>query len=148
MEESVASLLYGREGLDLTEHSEGLRLEAYQDSVGVWTIGYGHTKGVKKGDVITQEQAEAFLKEDIQQAVADIERLVKQPLTQHQFDALVDFDFNLGSGNLASSTLLKKLNAGDYAGAALEFQRWNRAGGKVLSGLTTRRTEEADLFTS
>lgn len=137
---------YSRKGLDLTERSEGLRLQAYQDSVGVWTIGYGHTKGVRKGDVITQAQAEAFLIADIQDAVHDIQRLVKCPITQGQFDALVDFDFNLGGANLASSTLLRKLNAGDYEGAGKEFQRWNRAGGKVLGGLTARREAEAILF--
>lgn len=137
---------YSRKGLDLTERSEGCRLVAYQDSAGVYTIGYGHTKGVRKGDVITQAQAEAFLIADIQDAVHDIERLVRCKLTQGQFDALVDFDFNLGSANLASSTLLKKLNGGDYEGAGREFQRWNRAGGKILAGLTTRREEEAKLF--
>lgn len=139
---------YSRKGLDLTERSEGLRLQAYQDSVGVWTIGYGHTKGVRKGDVITREAAEAFLIADIQDAVHDVGRLVKCPITQGQFDALVDFDFNLGGANLAKSTLLKLLNSGDYEGAGKEFQKWNRAGGKVLAGLTARRLEEAKMFHS
>lgn len=137
---------YSRKGLNLTETSEGLRLKAYQDSVGVWTIGYGHTKGVRQGDVITKEQAEAYLMQDIQSAVQDVERLVRCPITQGQFDALVDFTFNLGAANLAKSTLLAKLNVRDYEGAADEFHRWNRAGGKVLAGLTSRREAEEALF--
>jgi lysozyme len=130
----------------LTQRFEGLRLEAYQDSVGVWTIGYGHTKGVKRGDKITHEQAEEFLKQDMQEAIDGVNRLVRVPLTQQQFDALVDFTFNLGVGNLSKSTLLKLLNQGSYAEAGKEFLKWNRAGGKVLAGLTTRRGVEADMF--
>lgn len=130
----------------LTQEFEGLRLEAYQDSVGVWTIGYGHTKGVKKGDKISKEQALIYLKEDMREAEEAVTTLVKVALTQNQYDALVDFTFNLGYGNLSKSTLLKFLNTGDYAGAWKEFQKWNKAGGKVLAGLVKRRQAEADLF--
>lgn len=133
-------------GLELVKVYEGLRLKAYQDSVGVWTIGYGSTKGVKPGDVITDEQAEALLRRDLAEAEAAVTRLVKHDLTDNQFAALVSFVFNLGSGNFSMSTLLKKINSGDMAGAAKEFKRWNRAGKKVLAGLVRRRDAEAALF--
>ena len=137
---------YSEAGLDLTEESEGCRLVAYQDSVGVWTIGYGHTRGVVEGMTCTQAQAEAWLREDILSAIADVNRLVKVPLTQGEFDALVDFDFNLGGGALRGSTLLRLLNGGDHAGAAEQFERWDRAGGHVLAGLLRRRLAEEAEF--
>ncbi len=140
-------LTYGSQGLALTEQSEGLHLKAYQDSVGVWTIGYGHTgPDVHAGLTITQEQASDLLLQDVGTAVATVNRLVTVPLTQNQFDALVDFVFNLGSGNFAKSTLLRELNAGNTAAAAAQFLVWNRAGGVVLPGLTRRRQAEAELF--
>lgn len=134
------------QGLELIKGFEGLRLNAYQDSAGVWTIGYGHTGGVRPGDRITQAEAEAYLRQDTgwaQQAVRD---LVRVPLSQGQFDALTSFTFNLGRGALEGSTLLRKLNAGDYAGAQAEFGRWVHAGGEVLQGLVRRRAAEGDLF--
>ena len=137
---------YSESGLDLTEESEGCRLVAYQDSVGVWTIGYGHTRGVVAGMTCTQAQAEAWLREDIASAIADINRLARVPLTQGEFDALVDFDFNLGGGALRGSTLLKLLNAGDHAAASLEFTKWDKAGGKVIAGLLRRRVSEQAEF--
>lgn len=137
---------YSDNGLALTAEFEGLKLTAYQDSVGVWTIGYGHTKGVKPGDKITQYEALNFLRSDVKSAEDDVNRLVKVPLTQNQFDALVDFTFNLGGGALARSTLLTYVNARNFGGAALEFHKWNQAGGKVLEGLKRRRRAEADLF--
>jgi len=133
-------------GMNLIKAFEGLRLAAYQDSVGIWTDGYGHTHNVKKGDMITQEQADRFLKEDLAVAELSIVTNVKVPLSQNQFDALASFIFNLGSGNFTQSTLLKKLNAGDYAGAANEFGRWVQAGGKTLPGLVKRRAAERELF--
>jgi lysozyme len=139
---------YSSDGMHLTEGFEGCRYEAYRDVVGVLTIGYGHTLGVYEGQVITQDQAEAFLREDIQRSEDDINRLVKVPLTQGQFDALVDFDFNLGGDALTNSTLLRKLNKGDFEGAAKEFERWDMAGGKHLAGLFRRRKAEEDLFKS
>jgi lysozyme len=98
---------------------------------------------------MTQEQADALLMKDIARFQDGVNKLVTyKPLTQNQFDSLVDFAFNLGLGNLGSSTLLRKLNAGDVKGAADEFLRWNRAGGQVLAGLTRRRQAERDLFLS
>lgn len=133
-------------GIELIKSFEGLRLEAYLDSVAVPTIGYGHTRGVKLGQTITQEQADALLEEDIHEFELAIQRLVHVNLTQNQFDALVSFTFNLGIGSLKQSTLLKKLNAGDITGAANEFNRWVYAGGKKLTGLVKRRSAERLLF--
>lgn len=133
-------------GLNLIKRFEGLRLEAYRDSVGIPTIGYGHTHGVKMGDVITGAQADAFLREDLQVAELTINTNVKVKLTQGQLDALASFVFNLGSGNFVKSTLLKKLNTGDYAGAADEFGKWVNAGGKKLPGLVNRRAAEREVF--
>lgn len=142
------SFSYSSTGLHLTEQFEGCRLTAYQDSVGVWTIGYGHTgPEVCKGLSITMERAEELLIQDIAKAAAAVNRLVTYAhFTQDEFDALVDFTFNLGAGAFADSTLLKKLNAGDIEGAAAEFMRWDHAGGKVLAGLTKRRDGERALF--
>ena len=133
-------------GLDLIKKHEGLRLEAYQDSVGVWTIGYGHTAGVKEGDTCTEEEANAYLREDAKSAERCVNSCVAVPLTQNEFDALCSFAFNLGCTSLRNSTLLRKLNDSDFDGAAAEFQKWNHAGGKVLAGLTKRREDEAQLF--
>lgn len=137
---------YSEEGYALTKEFEGLRFKAYQDQGGVWTIGYGHTRGVKPGDICTLEQADAWLHEDIAGVVACVQRLVKVPLTQEQFDALVDFVFNLGCGSLAGSALLRCVNAGQFEQAALEFLRWNRVGSVEIEGLTRRRKAEAELF--
>ena len=133
-------------GLDLIKRFEGCRLSAYQDSVGVWTIGYGHTRGVKRGDKITRAQADEFLAQDAAGAASDVERRVKVPLNQNQFDALVSFTFNLGDGNLKSSTLLRRLNEGNYRAAADQFGRWVFAGGVLLDGLVKRREAERQLF--
>ncbi|MDN5681338.1 MAG: lysozyme [Ewingella sp.] len=133
-------------GLDLIKRFEGYRLSAYQDSVGVWTIGYGHTRGVKRGDKITRAQADEFLAQDAADAASDVERRVKVPLNQNQFDALVSFTFNLGDGNLKSSTLLRRLNEGNYRAAADQFGRWVFAGGVLLDGLVKRREAERQLF--
>lgn len=133
----------------LAKASEGLRLVAYPDpgSGGEpFTIGYGSTTGVRKGDTITLDQAEARLDRDLMNAAAIVNQKVTAPLKQNQFDALVDFVFNLGGGNFSGSTLLKKVNAGDYAGAANEFEKWVKASGKTLPGLVTRRAKERALF--
>ncbi|MBC8947185.1 lysozyme [Xenorhabdus indica] len=138
-------------GLECIKQYEGLKLKAYPDPAtgGIpWTIGYGHTKGVKKGDVITEQQAEAFLHNDLQPIYTTLKQWVKVPLNQGQFDALCLFIFNCGSGNFLGSTLLKKLNQGDYAGTAAEFPRWNKAAGKVMRGLDNRRTSERQMFLS
>lgn len=140
-------------GIALIKKFEGCRLTAYQDSVGVWTIGYGWTnavdgKPVRAGMTISQEVAERLLKTGLVGYESDVSKLVKVKLTQGQFDALVSFTYNLGARSLSTSTLLKKLNAGDYRGAADEFPRWNKAGGQVLAGLTRRREAERSLFLS
>lgn len=140
-------------GIALIKQFEGCKLTAYQDSAGVWTIGYGWTqpvdgKPIRAGMTIKQETAERLLKTGLVGYESDVFRLVKVGLTQGQFDALVSFTYNLGARSLSTSTLLRKLNAGDYAGAADEFLRWNKAGGKVLNGLTRRREAERALFQS
>lgn len=136
-------------GKKFIEKNEGLRLTAYQDGGGIWTIGYGHTgPGVVRGLVVTVAGAIKFLEQDLVAAVVNVNRLVKVGLSQSQFDALVDFTFNLGVKALANSTLLKKLNAGDYAGAAAEFIKWDHIGSKVVSGLLIRRQGEEALFES
>ncbi|CZY39227.1 lysozyme [Enterobacter hormaechei] len=140
-------------GIALIKQFEGCKLTAYQDSVGVWTIGYGWTqpvdgKPIRAGMTIKQETAERLLKNGLVSYESDVSRLVKVGVTQGQFDALVSFTYNLGARSLSTSTLLRKLNAGDYAGAADEFMRWNKAGGKVLNGLTRRREAERALFLS
>lgn len=131
---------------EIIKRYEGLRLEAYLCPAGVWTIGYGHTRGVKPGDKCTKEQANDYLLDDLRDAENAVNVMVKSSLNQNQFDALVSFVYNLGSGNFKDSTLLRKLNERDYLGAANEFKRWNKAGGKVLNGLIKRRESEANLF--
>lgn len=139
---------YSLGGISLTENFEGLRLVAYQDQVGRWSLGYGHTLGVKPGDCCTVEQAEAMLHADIAWAETFVNRIVKVTLMQGEFDALVDFTFNLGSGNFQSSTLLKLVNAGDMEDAAKQFEQWDHAGGKVVAGLLRRRQAEEKEFQS
>ena len=134
-------------GISLTKRFEGLKLSAYRDQAGVWTIGYGHTgPEVYAGLTITQSQADAFLARDVAGAVACVNRLVTSEINQNQFDALVDFVFNLGCASLAGSALLKLLNQGDFIGAAEQFQRWDHAGEVVVQGLLERRRAEAALF--
>ena len=132
----------------LIAHFEGVRLTAYQDSVGVWTVGYGHTAGAFKGTEVTGEQAKRLLIQDAQETLAAVRRLVRPPLllTPGQEAALTSFAFNLGAKSLASSTLLQCLNKGDVAAAADQFLRWDHAGGKQLAGLTRRRQAERALF--
>lgn len=141
-------LTYSEAGYSLTEQFEGLSLKAYQDVAGVWTNGYGNTHNVVPGSTITLAQANSDLMSNLLGAEYVVNTVVTVSLTQGQFDALVDFVFNLGSGNFQSSTLLRKINAGDYSGAALEFPKWNHAGGVVVSGLTRRRLAEQALFNS
>lgn len=136
-------------GIDLIKSFEGLRLTAYPDpgtGGDPWTIGYGHTKGVKPGMKITENRAEELLRDDLAEFEAALNGLVKVRLCQHQFDALVSLVFNIGPGAFSDSTLLRLLNAGLYDDAALQFVRWNKGGGKVLSGLTRRRMAERKLF--
>ncbi|MEL6237024.1 MAG: lysozyme [Pseudomonadota bacterium] len=138
----------GLNGLALIKESEGLRLSTYLDAVGKSTIGYGHL--IRPGEMfngpISLQQAESLLRNDLHDTEQGIASAVRVPLTQNQFDALASFVFNLGAGRLRSSTLLRKLNAGDYAGAANQFLLWDKAGGKPLKGLTKRRQAERKLF--
>jgi lysozyme len=134
------------EGLALIKKFEGCELEAYQDAVGVWTIGYGHIKGVKEGMTITKEQAEEMLLEELVEYENYVLEAVNHQLDQCMFDALVSWTYNLGPSNLNSSTMLKVLNAGDYDAVPEQIKRWNKAGGKVLQGLVRRREAEALLF--
>lgn len=144
------------EGIALIKGFEGCRLTAYPDpgtGGAPWTIGYGWThpidgKPVKPGMTIDQETADRLLKTGLVSYENDVLKLVRVKLTKGQFDALVSFAYNVGSRALSTSTLLKKINAGDIKGAADEFLRWNKAGGKVLNGLTRRREAERALFLS
>lgn len=143
----LRNMVTGQAGTDLIKKFEGCRLKAYKCPAGIWTIGYGHTgPDVKEGLTITNYQAGALLVGDLHKFENAIKLCVRVPLIQNQFDALVAFTFNVGAGALQKSTLLKKLNAGDYTGAANEFLKWDKAGGVTLSGLTTRRKEERELF--
>jgi lysozyme len=135
-----------KNGLDLIKHFEGCELEAYKCPAGVWTIGYGHIKTAVEGMTITQHQADEMLIEEMNEYEGYINNSVRVDLTQNQFDAMVSWVYNLGNGNLNASTLLKVLNSGDYAGVPEQLLRWNKAGGRVLEGLTRRRQAEADLF--
>lgn len=130
----------------LIKEFEGCRLKAYKCPADVWTIGYGHTDGVKEGDEITQQEADRLLANDVDIFSAGVKRLVRSDINRNQLGALVSFAFNVGLGNLRHSTLLKLLNADDFVGAANQFPRWNKAGGKVLAGLTRRREAEKKLF--
>lgn len=135
-------------GISLIKQFEGFRSEAYLCPANILTIGYGHTKGVKAGQKISAQEGEQLLIKDLETFENNVKALVKVPLNQNQFDALVCFTFNLGANNLSNSTLLKKLNQSDFASAALEFLKWNKAKGKVLAGLTKRREAESKLFKS
>jgi lysozyme len=131
----------------LIRKSEGLRLKAYRDMAGVWTIGYGHTgPDVKEGRKITVDEAEAMLHTDANHACDSVLHLTNGIVSQGQLDALTDFDFNLGSKRLAGSTLLRKHKAGNYDGAAAEFGRWIYADGRVAGGLIKRRAAETHLY--
>lgn len=134
-------------GIELIKSFEGCRLQAYQDSVGVWTIGYGTTSGVKEGDTITLQEAEKYLRDDLDKFETCVNQLVDTDINQKQFDALVCFAYNVGCNALRNSTLLRLLNAGNYDLAAQQFLRWDKAGGKQLAGLTRRRRAESELFT-
>lgn len=138
-------------GVDLITSFEDTRTKAYDDGVGVWTIGIGTTVypnsvKVKQGDTCTLEQAKTYFKYDLAKFEKTVNESVAVPINQNQFDALVSLTYNIGAGAFKGSTLLKLLNKGDYQGAADQFLRWNKANGKVLNGLTRRREAERALF--
>ena len=144
--------------VNLCKQFEGFYSKAYLCPAGKWTIGWGHTKDVKPGDVCSKELAEIYLKEDLQEAARVVEQYVKVPLNQNQVDALASFCFNVRPSLFRNSTLLKKLNKGDYAGAAEQFSRWIYGGDQngdkkitkadALLGLIKRRAAERALFLS
>lgn len=136
------------DGKSIVRKFEGCKLTAYLCPAGIPTIGYGHTHNVKLGDTCTQQQADEWLEDDFFRATSDVKAVVKVPLTDNQLDALASFVFNLGVRKLIQSTLLKKLNAKDYTGAANEFDKWVFAAGKKLNGLIARRAAEKALFLS
>lgn len=142
----MKALRTSTKGLQIIKSHEGLRLEAYLCPARVWTIGYGHTGTAKEGQQITPEKAEELLIEDLRHS----ERVVNSyglDINQNQFDALVSFVFNVGSGNFARSTLLKKvIQDPNDTTISDEFKRWNKGGGRTLPGLTKRRAEEAQLY--
>lgn len=138
-------------GIDLICNFEGKRLMAYDDGVGVWTIGFGTTiypNGikVKKGDVCTEAQAKAYMAHDLKKFELAVSNVVTVPLSQNQFDALVSLAYNIGTNAFKNSTLVKNLNAGDIRGAANQFDVWVKAGGKRMQGLVNRRAKEKALF--
>ncbi len=138
---------YSDAGLSLTKTFEGLRLQAYQDAGGVWTVGYGHTGADVLADhSITTLEAEVLLREDLGIAIDCVNREVMAPLEQFQFDALVDFCFNAGSGNFVRSELLRKVNAKDYGAAAAQFAEWVHINQQIVPGLVRRRAAEAAMF--
>jgi lysozyme len=146
----MANYKIGKKGLDLIKSFEGLRLTSYLCAANVITIGYGSTgKHVKKGMVITEDYANRLLLEDVSRFEKAVNKMVTSKINQNMFDALVSFAFNLGEGALQKSTLLKKVNANPEDKAiALEFAKWNKAGGKVLNGLVRRREAESKLYFS
>jgi lysozyme len=141
-------------GIALIKSFEGCKLKAYQDSVGIWTVGYGATfyqdgSKVKSGDTLTQQQADELLNYHVDLFAEKVKPLIKGELSDNQFSALVSFAFNLGAGALSKSTLLKKVNANpEDESIRAEFAKWDKAGGKQLRGLTRRRKAEADLYFS
>ena len=142
-------MTYSGDGLAVTEDFEKCRLVPYQDSKGVWTDGWGNTHGVvPHGPAITQGQADSDLVTNTQGAVDCVNHYVQVELTQHEFDALVDFVFNVGGHAFATSTLLRLLNSGNHAAAANEFEKWDVCGGQHLPGLLRRRHVERDEFLS
>lgn len=140
---------YSSNGENLTKQFEadgGPRLVAYQDSGGVWTIAWGHTAGVVQGMTCDLDQAQAWFDEDLAWAVSEVNKLVTIPLSQPEFDALVDFVFNCGAGNFDHSTLLRLINQDNMNAAALEFDKWDHVGGQVVAGLLRRRQAETSEF--
>lgn len=135
-----------QKGIDLIKQFEGFRSKAYQDVVGVWTIGYGFTKNVKDGDTITREEAEARLRNELVEYEQAVLAACTLPPNQHQFDALVCCAWNIGIAGIRKSSMIRAHNRGDFQAAARAFLLWNKAGGKVWPGLTRRRAAEAALY--
>lgn len=139
-------MTFTQSAVDIVKRFEGCRLKAYLCPAGKPTIGYGSTENVQLGMEITQAEANDRLRKDMQAAADGVSKYCKTKLSQNQFDALVSFTYNIGVGRFAGSTLLRLLNSGDLSGAAAQFPRWNKADGKTLPGLVTRRAAEQALF--
>lgn len=139
-------MIAGTSAYNLIRRFEGFRNRAYQCSAGVWTVGYGHTRNVSQSMVVTVSQAEEFLQQDIVECEMFLNRTVKVPLTQQQFDALVSFVFNIGGRNFQKSRLLSFLNDSQYDKVPTQMLQWCHCKGKVLTGLKRRREAEATLF--
>jgi len=133
-------------GKEFIKHFEGCRLEAYQCSSDVWTIGFGHARGVEKDDKISKKQADNLLSADIEMVETHVQRLITVDLNQSQWDAIVSWCFNLGCGNLRASTMLQVINSGELNKVSEQIIRWDKVGKKAVAGLTRRRKAEADLF--
>jgi lysozyme len=137
-----------KKGIELIKRFEGCRLEAYKDIVGVWTIGFGFTKGVKAGDRMTMEECERRLTDELREYEAGVLLATGSKVTQNQFDALVSFAWNVGIEGMKKSSVIRFHNAGNYIKAKESFALWNKAGGKVVQGLVNRRAAEAELYGS
>ena len=136
-------------GRALIEHFEGLELQAYKCPAGVWTIGYGHTEGVKKGDTVTAQEAEVLLMADLYEAEEGVQKAVGMaPTTENQFGAFVSLAYNIGVGAFRTTSAVRLHKEGRYEEAANAFKLWNKVGGKVLKGLVTRRAAEENLYRS
>jgi lysozyme len=136
-------------GIELIKSFEGFRSEPYQDVVGLWTIGVGHLiQPHEKFTKLTPSEVDALLEKDLERTCEGVANCLKVAVNENQFAALVSLAFNIGIGAFSKSTLVKKLNAGNIEGAEVEFGRWNKAGGKVVDGLTRRRLAEAELFST
>ena len=145
------TMVISPKGIEMICRFEGLQLYAYDDGVGVWSIGFGtivYPSGtrVRKGDICTLEQAKFYMSHDLKKFEHAVDLAVKVSIDQNQFDALVSLTYNIGAGAFRNSTLLKKLNVGDYHGASAQFDVWNKASGRVLQGLVNRRSVERTLF--
>lgn len=143
---NMQNMEISQEGLSLIKKFEGCKLESYQCAAGVWTIGYGSTSGISEGMEISQQRAEALLLEDVAVFEEAVNKAVKVPLEQYEFDALVSWTFNLGPSNLNSSTMLKVLNENKKNEVPAQMRRWNKANGETLQGLIRRREAESLLF--
>lgn len=145
-------MIVNKEGIDLMHQFEGCKLTAYLCPAKVWTIGYGNTfyedkSKVKQGDVITQERANELFQNIVNEFASGVKKLLAKDINKNQFSALVCFAYNVGTGNLKQSTLLRKVNNNPFdVTIPNEFMRWNKAGGKVLNGLTRRRKAESELY--
>ena len=148
---TLQGMTTSRVGINLIASFEDLVLTAYDDGVGVWTVGFGTTVypngiRVKRGDSCTKAEAVSFFKHDLRRFEAAVNQAVKVVVNQNQFDALVSLAYNIGETAFKGSTLVKELNAGNYKAAADQFPKWNRGGGKVMKGLVRRRAAERELF--